>query len=48
MLIGKRHEKAMRTKTGRHGDNSYAPVVYCVVPPGTTPAEIETAISATV
>ncbi|WP_236056463.1 TniB family NTP-binding protein [Mycobacterium sp. SM1] len=37
LLIGKRHEKAMRKKTGRHDDNSYAPVVYAVVPPGTTP-----------
>jgi hypothetical protein len=37
MLIGKRHEKSMRKKTERQGDNSYAPVVYCVVPPGTTP-----------
>jgi Bacterial TniB protein len=37
LLIGKRHEKAMRKKTGRHDDTSYAPVVYAVVPPGTTP-----------
>lgn len=37
LLIGKRHEKAMRKKTGRLDDNSYAPVVYAVVPPGTTP-----------
>jgi Bacterial TniB protein len=37
LLTGKRHEKAMRKKTGRHDDNSYAPVVYGVVPPGTTP-----------
>ena len=37
LLIGKRHEKAMRKKAGRHDDTSYAPVVYAVVPPGTTP-----------
>lgn len=36
MLIGKRHEKAMRKKSGRAADHSYAPVVYTVVPPGTT------------
>ncbi|BBY08937.1 TniB family NTP-binding protein [Mycobacterium noviomagense] len=36
LLIGKRHEKFMRTKTGRN-DANYAPVVYAVVPPGTTP-----------
>jgi hypothetical protein len=37
LLIGKRHEKTVRTTRSRHGDNSYAPVVYTVVPPGTTP-----------
>lgn len=35
LLIGKRHEKRMRTKFG--SDTNYAPVVYAVVPPGTTP-----------
>lgn len=37
MLLGKRHEKTMRTKAGRCGDDDFAPVVYTVVPPGTTP-----------
>jgi hypothetical protein len=36
LLIGKRHEKRMQAKTGR-GDANHAPVVYAVVPPGTTP-----------
>lgn len=37
MLIGKRHERFMRKKTGRQQDIEYAPVLYIVVPPGTTP-----------
>lgn len=37
LLIGKRHERLMRKKTGRIDDLEYAPVVYIVVPPGTTP-----------
>lgn len=36
MLIGKRHEKAMRTKYERT-DRGFAPVTYVVVPAGTTP-----------
>lgn len=36
MLLGRRHEKTLRRKTGRLG-NDYAPVVYSVVPSGTTP-----------
>lgn len=36
MLLGKRHEKAMRKKAGHWGPD-YAPVAYTVVPPGTTP-----------
>ncbi|MFC9356659.1 hypothetical protein ACFTZB_08765 [Rhodococcus sp. NPDC057014] len=35
MLIGKRHEKTMRKKLGRD-DDSFAPVIYTFVPPGTT------------
>lgn len=37
LLIGKRHEKAERTRLGRTEDVSFAPVVYAVVPPATTP-----------
>ena len=36
LLIGRRHERMMRTKLGRD-DDGFAPVVYTVVPPGTTP-----------
>lgn len=36
LLIGRRHERTMRAKLGRD-DDGYAPVVYTVVPPGTTP-----------
>jgi Bacterial TniB protein len=36
LLIGRRHERIMRTKLGRD-DDGFAPVVYSVVPPGTTP-----------
>ncbi|MEZ2392123.1 TniB family NTP-binding protein [bacterium RCC_150] len=36
MLIGKRHERAMRTKYERF-DRGFAPVTYVVVPAGTTP-----------
>lgn len=37
LLIGKLHEKSMRKKAGRENDTTYAPVIYVVVPPGTTP-----------
>lgn len=37
MLLGKRHEKATRSKVGRTDDHDFAPVAYTVVPPGTTP-----------
>lgn len=37
LLIAKRHEKAERTRLGRTEDVSFAPVVYAVVPPATTP-----------
>ncbi|WP_427017757.1 TniB family NTP-binding protein [Pseudarthrobacter sp. P1] len=37
LLIGKRHEKAERRRLGRADDRSFAPVVYAVVPPATTP-----------
>jgi hypothetical protein len=37
LYIGKRHERDVRDKAGREGDTSFAPVVYAVVPPGTTP-----------
>ncbi|MCV7433729.1 ATP-binding protein [Mycolicibacterium bacteremicum] len=36
LLIGRRHERMMRTKLNRY-DDGFAPVVYTVVPPGTTP-----------
>jgi TniB protein len=36
LLIGRRHERMMRTKLARD-DDGFAPVVYTVVPPGTTP-----------
>ncbi|WP_427019130.1 ATP-binding protein (plasmid) [Pseudarthrobacter sp. P1] len=36
-LIGKRHEKAERTRLDRITDSAFAPVVYAVVPPATTP-----------
>ncbi|MGY1640747.1 TniB family NTP-binding protein [Geodermatophilus sp. SYSU D00703] len=37
LLIGKRHERKARLQAGRTGDAAFAPVVYTVVPPGTTP-----------
>lgn len=37
LLIGKLHEKSMRKTAGRENDTTYAPVIYVVVPPGTTP-----------
>ncbi len=37
LLTGKRHEKAARRRAGRFDDPAFAPVVYAVVPPGTTP-----------
>jgi len=37
LLIGKRHEKAERRRLGRTDDTAFAPVVYAVVPPATTP-----------
>ena len=36
LLIGRRHERTMRAELGRY-DDSFAPVVHTVVPPGTTP-----------
>lgn len=36
LLIGRRHKRVMRTKLNRY-DDGFAPVVYTVVPPGTTP-----------
>lgn len=36
LLIGRRHERMMRAKFNRY-DDGFAPVVYTVVPPGTTP-----------
>lgn len=37
LLIGKRHEKAERRRLNRVTDAAFAPVVYAVVPPATTP-----------
>ena len=37
LLIGKRHEKAERRRLNRATDAAFAPVVYAVVPPATTP-----------
>jgi hypothetical protein len=37
LLIGRRHEKAERRRLGRAEDTGFAPVVYAVVPPATTP-----------
>jgi hypothetical protein len=37
MLLGKRHERAMLKKLGVSAGDGVAPVVYTVVPPGTTP-----------
>lgn len=37
LLIGKRHEKAERRRLDRPDDASFAPVVYAMVPPATTP-----------
>jgi hypothetical protein len=37
LLIGKRHEKAERKRLNRITDAGFAPVVYAVVPPATTP-----------
>ena len=37
LLIGKRHEKAERRRLNRASDTAFAPVVYAVVPPATTP-----------
>lgn len=37
LLIGKRHEKAERRRLDRFDDVSFAPVVYAVIPPATTP-----------
>lgn len=37
LLIGKRHEKAERRRVNRISDAAFAPVVYAVVPPATTP-----------
>jgi hypothetical protein len=36
LLIGRRRERVMRAKLNRY-DDGFAPVVYSVVPPGTTP-----------
>lgn len=37
LLIGKRHEKAERRRLNRTTDTAFAPVVYAVIPPATTP-----------
>ena len=37
LLIGKRHEKAERRRLNRATDAAFAPGVYAVVPPATTP-----------
>lgn len=37
LLIGKRHEKAERRRLARIDDASFAPMVYAVVLPATTP-----------
>lgn len=40
MWVAKQHERRMRDKTGRVGDDSFAPVVYVPTPAGTTPKGI--------
>lgn len=37
LLLGKRHEKSERRRLGYVEDTAFAPVVYSVVPPATTP-----------
>lgn len=37
LLIGKRHEKSEHRRLNRTTDAAFAPVVYAVVPPATTP-----------
>lgn len=37
LLIGRRHEKTQRKRSGRESDTGFAPVVYTVAPPATTP-----------
>lgn len=46
MLLGKKHEGAMRKKLGRTADDiTIAPVVYLVVPPGCTPKMLMSAVA---
>lgn len=37
LLLGKRHDRSERKRLGREDDREFAPVVYTVVPPATTP-----------
>ncbi|ELT42655.1 ATP-binding protein [Arthrobacter nitrophenolicus] len=37
LLLGKRHDRSERKRLGRQADWGFAPVVYAVVPPATTP-----------
>ncbi|WAH96282.1 ATP-binding protein [Arthrobacter sp. MMS18-M83] len=37
LLLGKRHDRSERKRLGREDDRQFAPVVYTVVPPATTP-----------
>lgn len=45
MLMGKRHEKIMRDKIHTVRDTDIAPVIYLVVPPGSTPKMLMAAVA---